>query len=411
MKKISLPLLILIMVLIRCSGDTVVTPGARQQITLSPVDAEIIQANNRFGFELMRRLPEVATDSNVVISPLSISMALGMTLNGADGTTFDSMQTVLGFDGLTNDEINESYRNLINLLLSLDPDVVMEIANSIWIRQNFAVLSDFIDVNRHHFDAEIRTLDFTLPTAVDIINGWIADQTRDRITDLLDYIPEEAVMYLINAIYFNGTWTTAFDEDETYESTFYVDETTEMPVDMMVLSDTISYYADKEFQIVELPYGNGDFSMLIMLPADETGISGLVASLNEDQLAQWINGLEPKYGTVNLPRFGIKYNKLLNNALCDMGMGIAFSGLADFSRINGTGGLLISRVLHETFLQVDEAGTEAAAATIVEVLETSATPGEFRMRVDRPFILAIRETSSNAILFLGKISRPERIEF
>ena len=333
-----------------------------------------------------------------------------MTLNGANGATYDSMRTVLGLEDMTNEEINELYPHLIDQLVSLDRKVIMEIANSIWVRENFQIEPDFIEANRNYFDARVRMLDFTQPSALETINGWIAEQTHDRITDVLDYIPREAVMYLINAIYFNGTWTTEFDEDETRESTFYIDETSEMPIDMMSLSDTLAYYADDEVQMVELPYSHQNFSMLILLPREDNSVADLIRSLDDSRFATWLTGLEKEFGTVYLPRFEIGYKKLLNEMLTDLGMGIAFSSSADFTRINSHGGIRISRVIHETFLHVDEAGTEASATTVVETYKTSVGPDEFILRLDRPFLFAIRETSSNAILSLGKINRPERLK-
>jgi len=391
-------------------GDNIGPNPPVKTLQISQTEQEILDANNAFGFELFRTLIGNQQIENTVISPVSISMALGMTLNGAETVTYDSMRNVLGFEDFTREEINRSYRNLIDQLLSLDPNVTMEIANSIWISDDYSVKSSFKDVNRTNFDAEIRNLDFSLPSSVDEINGWVADKTHDRITEVIDQIDPMVLMYLINALYFNGTWTYEFDDSETREAPFQVADGTEVTADMMVQTNTFDYFSNDNVQVVDLPYGNEDFSMTIVLPKGETTIGEFVSSLSADLWSSLILSLEEQEGTVYLPRFEIAYDTLLNDPLTAMGMANAFSpGDADFSGISELVDLFINRVIHKTYIRVDEAGTEAAGVTVVETYITSVGGNGFIMRIDRPFLLAIRERTSGAVLFLGVIDQPERI--
>jgi len=398
-----------LVILVGCGKQPTVNQPEKT-IRISPVEQEILNANNSLGFDLLRQLSG-ANGENTIISPVSISMALGMTLNGAAGATYDSMQSVLGFQGLSREEINQSYRHLLDQLFTLDPDVLMEIANSIWIRDEFRVKESFQNINHTNFDAEIRLLDFSMPSAVDIINGWIAAKTHDRISDVIDQIRADVAMYLINAIYFNGTWTYKFDQSKTQDDLFSSGDGKTMTVDMMRQSNNYQYFSSDQIQVVDLPYGDGKYSMTIVLPASGYSLGDLIRSLNPEQWNTIIHSLHEQEGTLYLPRFEVSYKTILNSALRSLGMGIAFSDNADFSGITDSVGLCINQVIHQTFFHVDEAGTEAAAVTVVEIRFTSAGDDEhFYMIINRPFLFALRERSSGAILFLGTVYQPERIK-
>ncbi|MFH1853303.1 MAG: serpin family protein [Candidatus Neomarinimicrobiota bacterium] len=374
---------------------------------LTAKEQALVTSNQEFAFNLLAAVTASDATENIFISPLSVAMALGMTMNGASGQTYADMQAALEFAGLKETEINQTFESLIELLQSIDPEVITEIANSIWIRDGFTVENDFIETNRDYFDAEVATADFTDPATVTTINDWIAANTNGKITDVLDQIPAEAVMYLINAIYYKAIWQYEFDQEYTRPEDFYVSANNSVTVDMMRLTADLQYYADDTVQIVDLPYGRGNYSMTVILPWASIDLDEYIQSFDSQRWNYYLSELEVKTGTVAVPRLRINYKLLMNEALDQLGMGIAFSGQADFSRINPFYDLFISRVIHQTFVQMDEEGTEAAAVTVVEVSLTSVGPvTDFTMAVNRPYLFLIRERESGAILFTGKISRP-----
>jgi len=407
LQKILTMMVITVFILTACSTDFSSLQNRKPVMrALTPSEQQLVQTSQNFGLKLFREINVQDTDKNLFISPLSVSMALGMTMNGAVGETYEAMRQTLDFGDLSEAEINEAYRSLINLLLNLDPEVIFEIANSIWPKEGYPVLPEFMEINRKYFDAEARPLDFSRADAVDIINNWISKKTHGKIENMLDYIPADAVMYLINAIYFKGTWTYQFDKEHTRSEPFYRAPQNPVDVEMMKISGNFLYYSDSEVQIIDLPYGDSLFCMTIFLPAAGQSIDDFIAGLTPEQWFSYLQSMQREFGTLTLPKLKIGYKLLMNDVLHALGMGIAFSGGADFSRINGFGGLFISRVIHQSFVQVDEEGTEAAAATIVEIRETSAGPEGFDMRVNRPYFFVIRERSNNTLLFMGKIIEP-----
>jgi serine protease inhibitor len=377
-------------------------------ITLSKKSAEIIEADQKFAFELFGKVNTLTEKDNFMISSLSVSYALGMTMNGASGTTLDAFYDVLHFGELSNQDVNESYKDLMDQLIQLDEKVEFSIANSIWYKLGYNVLDDFITTNRDYFDAVVRELDFSDPGAVDIINGWIEEKTNDKIRDMLDFIPSNAVMYLVNAIYFNATWKYEFDKSQTREGTFYLDGGDYHPADFMKIKGAFNYTLNEEFSTVEMPYGDSSFSMVVMLPSGEGTTDDLINEMNISRWNTWFENSSVGNVQIELPKFKYGFKALLNDPLIELGLGIAFSDGADFSRITPGAGLAISRVIHQTFIDVQEEGTEAAAATIVEIIETSAGGGDSTpiFRADKPFLYFIKENSTGAILFMGKVGKP-----
>ena len=407
MKAIST--LIIISTLILCvSCETEPIEKETPKITLTKKSAEIIEADHAFGFELFREIYKVSEEENIMISPMSISYALGMTYNGAVGTTLDAFNDVLHFGGLTNQEVNESYKDLMDQLLNLSEEVEFALANSIWFKEGYPVLEDFIKTNEDYFNAAIREADFSDPKTVDLINGWIEAQTNDKIKDMLDQIPEDVIMYLINAIYFNANWKYEFPKEDTYEGDFYLENESEITVDYMVVDGDFQYTLMDDFTAVELPYSDSSFSMVVMLPHLEGSISSLTESLNVDSWNSWFENSHRIAIRIILPKFKYEFKNLLNDPLLTLGLGVAFSDNADFSRIVPDRKLCISRVIHQTFIDVQEEGTEAAAATIVEIKELSSPGGSYiSFRADHPFLYLIKENSTGAIVFMGKVGRPE----
>lgn len=370
---------------------------------LSALEKEIVSSGNLFGIKLFNALNNAKPDSNLFISQLSISMALGMTLNGAADSTYEAMKSTLELQGLTEDEINQAYKDLIELLVNLDEKVVMNIANSIWIEDDFPVLQSFIDVNKIYFDAKVESFDVADPNAVNIINGWVEEKTNGKIKDIIDIIPPNIALYLINAIYFNGTWTYEFDKNDTKDELFYNYDNSTSTIPLMAMNATLLALFTDSLSIVDIPYGDSLFSMTVVLPNNKNDINKLAESITNDTWNEWLSQLTAQELDLYLPKFKLEWDDNLKDVLTELGMGIAFDpDNADFTRINPQIPLWISRVLHKTFIEVSEEGTEAAAATVVEIVFTSV-PTTPVMRVDHPFVFAIRERHSGTILFMGKV--------
>ncbi|MCP5062783.1 MAG: serpin family protein, partial [Ignavibacteriae bacterium] len=311
---------------------------------------------------------------------------LGMTLNGANGSTYDAMQSTLELSSLSNQEINEAYKSLIELLTQIDPKVQFDIANSIWYKNDLSFEQDFIDVNKKYFNAEVEGLNFNDPNSVKIINNWVSANTNGKIKSILNEIPSDAIMYLINAIYFKGTWKYEFDKDNTLDNFFKLSNGNEVPCKMMIQENDFEYYSGRDFQAIDLPYGDGHFSMTVILPNENKTVDEIIKNLDKESWDSWINNFNELKGTLQLPKFKLENEYSLNDVLKALGMEIAFnSGAADFTNLYEPGGVFISNVKHKTYVDVNEEGTEAAAVTSVEISYTSVGDGGFNMRIDKPF--------------------------
>ena len=385
-------------------GDERAAPLTELPRALSASEQAVIGASNRFAFDLLREASARDTASNVFLSPLSASVALGMTLNGARGETFTGMRGTLGFGALDQNEINASYRSLIDLLLGLDRSVEMRLANSIWVRTGFPLHDSFVQSSRKHFDAEVAELDFNDPAALKTINKWASRSTDGRIERIVDEIPSNVVMYLMNAIYFKGSWTRQFDPKLTRDAAFHREDGGEQRVRMMHRPEmTVRHLRTAEAEMIELPYGRGAFSMTVVLPTRGGTLEGLVASLDAQTWSEWMGQLTERRLDVFLPRFRLEYEKVLNETLEALGMEAAFTPGADFMGMSPVRGLYIGEVKQKSFIEVKEEGTEAAAVTSVSMVLSSGPPP---FRADRPFLLIIRERLSGTILFMGAIGAP-----
>lgn len=392
--------------LFSCSDSVLIPPEQPDPPEITAAQKQIIEASNVFAFNLFQEVLSSKTDINILISPLSVSYALGMTFNGANGQTETDMAATLGYANLTDEDVNYSYKNLTEALISLDPSVIFEIANSIWMREGFPVEQAFIDVNQYFFDAEVASLDFNDDNSVNTINDWISDKTHEKIQDVLQPpINPAVVMFLINAIYFNGTWTYEFDPDDTYPGQFHQSETQQVDCDYMKETAVYSCMINDDFSAVDLPYGNQDYSMTIFKPRMGKTLDDFMAIFNQENFSKWMESLSNDSITIKLPKFKFGYGIELKDALTALGMGIAFNpSLADFSGITASWRLFISKVIHKTFIQVDERGTEAAAVTIVVMEFTSIQEEPYTF--DHPFIFVIHEKNTGAILFMGKVINP-----
>jgi serine protease inhibitor len=408
MIRIAIFAFLVLLHLISCDTKEEVRLGPKE-IKLTGEQVEIIEGSNRFGLELFSEILALEdTGENIFISPLSVHLALSMAWNGAGGTTRDQMREVLAYPAVSDEVINNSIKKLIADLLSVDKRVETGIANSIWYRNDYSVLPEFLKVNSEFFDARISPLDFNNPASPDIINAWVAEMTKNRIDRIVDRIDQDHIMFLINAIYFKGIWTTEFVKDNTRERAFYLIGGQSRDVMTMETEGGFSYAERDGYKVAELPYGQGNYSMLVFLPDEETGIDAMAEKLNSGEWDRLPGLLENKLN-IRLPRFSLEYETILNPALHNLGMTDAFSRYANFTRINPEGGLYISRVRHKSFVEVNEEGTEAAAVTSVEIRVVSHNPDEPRIiqfHVNRPFVFAIKEKYTNSVIFIGRVMEP-----
>jgi serine protease inhibitor len=381
-------------------------PKQPKPIDLPVKAGQVIAGNNGFGIDLFRvtALEEVG---NMMLSPLSASTALTMLLNGCNTQTYGQIRDMLGYEGLTLDEINATYRSLVGQLLLIDPEVQLALANAIWYRQDFLVKQPFLETMDSSYDAEIAALDFYSPSATEIINKWASDNTNGKIDKVLDEIDPQAVMFLMNALYFKGIWTYKFGE-ESFNDIFFKDNGAQDSVTYMKSLIPVKTSANAQAKFAELPYGSQNFAMVVIVPE-----STLVEYLNNFDKAEWtgiISGLDaiteaPEVNMI-MPRFKFDYEKYLNDQLKSLGMTDAFNPyLADLSGISDAD-IYINFVKQNTFVEVNEDGTEAAAVTTIGIYVTSFPGGPETFSVDKPFIFAIRERTTNTLLFIGKVEKP-----
>ena len=369
--------------------------------TIDDIDvSSVASANTRFGFKLLHDLREREPGANIFISPLSISIALTMTYNGAVGETERAMAEVLEIDALDLSTINNSNKALRDSLENPDPKVQISIANSIWSRQGVEFNDDFLERNRVFFGAEIAALDFSSPQAAAVINDWVDTNTNGKIEKIVEEIGPEVVLFLINAIYFKGNWQDEFNKSRTRPSTFHLSNGSQKQVQMMRQEGEHPYFRGENFEATSLPYGDGRLGMYIFLPNPNSNLNKFLRNLNAENWEGWISQLQDRRQTMMLPRFKLEYEVSLNDTLETLGMGIAFDDGADFSGMGPN--LFISEVRHKTFVEVNEEGTEAAAVTGVTMLES--VPPAFR--VDRPFFFAIYDAETETILFMGTVTEP-----
>ena len=365
-----------------------------------------------FGFNLYREILKERPGENVFVSPASIRFALMMTYNGAQGTTLQDMAKVLGVAGKSMVEVNREDSLLISATNTPVKGVELSVANSLWARLGLDLNKDFLGTNSRYYGAEVKSIDFGSPQAAPQINGWVAKKTKDKITQIVDTIDESSILFLINAIYFKGSWTEEFDKEATREETFYLLGGTEKKHPMMQRSGSYLYLKGDGFQAASVPYGDGRTSMYVFLPDERAGLGEFHAKLSAENWDAWMGSFAKLSGRITLPRFKLEFKAKLKPALTNLGMGVAFDG----SRAN-FGGMIkradanayIFDVVHKTFVDVNEEGTEAAAATSVEMRLTSVMEPThpFDMRCDHPFFVAIRDNETGLVLFMGSIVKPQ----
>jgi len=373
------------------------------------LDERLVDANNGFGFNLFSELVGAEPGKNIFISPASVITALAMTYNGADGETKSAMEEAMLLKGMSMDEINSAFADLLTILQNPDPKVELAVANSLWAREGVAFNEDFLKRNEDYFGAEVAELNFDDTGAADTINAWVKEKTRNKIDGIVTPpINPETVLFLINAIYFKGEWSDPFDPDMTRDLAFNLPDGSQKDLPVMFRNDDFRYFETEDFQAVSLPYGKNErVSMYVFLPAVNSSLEELYEEINVVNWKKWIASFGSMEGEVGLPRFKFEYETSLNDTLKNLGMGIAFDdSAADFSGMRPVPPrLVISEVKHKTFVEVNEEGTEAAAVTSVEVGMT-AMPETFSMIIDRPFFFAIADDLTGTILFMGSVTNP-----
>jgi serine protease inhibitor len=379
------------------------------------VNKSIVAANTGFALRLLTELQREQAGKNIFISPLSVSIALAMTYNGANSSTRDAMGSALG---LQDDAVNSGYSDLIESLSSADSDVSLNIGDSVWIRSGFtpAVSPTFTDTLRKYYGSGVYSRPFDSST-VDEVNSWVDKKTRGKINKILDQIDSDNVMFLINAIYFKGGWIDEFDESATRPVYFNTADARAddavtgsiVKVDMMNNNGSFYYYGDDDVKIARLPYGRDKIAMYVFLPVEDSTLGSLMAGLNEEKLNAYFPKLSKTELELQLPKLKLEYGKVdLKAALTNLGMGIAFDrDTADFGRIADVRPerLYIAFVDHKAVVEVNEEGTEAAAVTNVGISITSI-PTRTPFVVDRPYMFVIRDDRSGTILFEGLIRDP-----
>jgi len=391
-----------------CSKETVAPPATSDTPVrpLSTAERQTVGSANDFAYRAFSALRQGGPGSNMFISPLSISAALTMAYNGADGSTKAAMKSTLGFTPLSDQQINQSYQDLFALLGGLDSRVQFSVANSIWHGEQYQLAAPFVQQNQTHFGATVQGVRFGLPATTNTINNWVSTHTMGRIPTILNQTSADDVLYLINALYFKGEWTYRFDPRLTRREPFHLEDGSTTTAEMMTLTQgRYLRYVDGQQEVIDLPYGNRQYSMTIVVPKGNSTLSDVAGRLSRTQLNDWLSQADTSAMVLHLPKFRLQYENELNAMLTQLGMGEAFGNQANFSRMlaNGANNLSLSSVLHKTFLEVNEEGSEAAAVTSIGVVTTSVPPSVY---LNRPFIFLIREKATDAVLFMGQLTNP-----
>jgi serpin B len=387
-------------------GEPDLTP---KNFTLTGAAPQAIQSSNDFGIELFKRVVETG-NQNLMLSPLSASTALTMLLNGCGGDTYTQLQGTLNYPaGMTIGDINEAYKSLVDQLLKADPKVKLALANAIFYRNGFVVKPPFLATMSNDYKAKVEGLDFSAPSALTTINKWANDNTAGKIPKVLDQISGDAVMFLMNALYFKGDWSYQFDKSATQNRPFYPDGGSSISVSTMKSEVGTRVFYSQNYGVVEMPYGRTNFTMVVIVPTETLG--SFYASLTPQVWNEITSGLDSKdeFGKliVYMPKFKFSYEKFLNDQLKSMGMVDAFiDGQANLSGISDQQ-IFVDFVKQNTFVEVDEEGTEAAAVTTIGINLTSMPAEPPQFVIDKSFVFAIRERTTNTLLFIGQVVNPQ----
>lgn len=411
-KLIVFPLLITALLLSGCGGNE--DNEHQGNFGASNVDdhhfKEVVRSNNQLGFQLMNEI-EADENGNIFISPTSLSMALSMVYNGADGTTKEEIASVLGAESVELDAWNEKNAALFSALNRDEDQIDLHMANSIWLQDHYHFQQEFAQKTSDYYAAQQEEINFQSGDAAKRINDWVEAATNDKIKDMVEEpLNPDLVAILINALYFKGEWKYEFDENQTEDRPFYLTDGSTEEVPLMSLKEELPYVEKDDFQAVALPYGDEEtMSMHVVLPKEDTDLDVLRESLTNENWEAFTTQFQESKGTVLLPKFELEYEVILNDTLYELGMETAFDrNAANFSHmIEQDDSIWIDQVKQKTFIEVNEEGTEAAAATSIEMETTSAPAADpFYMEVNRPFFFTLTDKETGSILFMGEISNP-----
>ena len=382
-----------------------------QPINLTASQRENAKIGNSFAFQMFGEVSR-QEGNNTFFSPLSLNMALAMLYNGTSGNTRAEMAKALGVSHLTDIEINEYYRKIMQALLGADPSTDITIANSVWYHNDFSVKDSFVDINKNYFDAKVQALDFHYPAAVDIINKWVAEKTNNRIRGIVNELGlQEEMIVLINALYFKGKWENSirFNKANTQLDDFTKPDGQKVRAYMMEQTNWFPYYANEYLQSIEMNYGNRAFSMVIILPSEDMTINQLMAHLDNEKWQNIVDNMQRQRVWLKLPRFRKENAFQLNQPIRNVGMQRIFTDFNDFANISNDE-LALSSIMQKTFVEVNEEGTEAAAVTGMVVVgfgRVGAPPPPIPFFANRPFLYFIKERSTGVILFMGRMDNPD----
>jgi serine protease inhibitor len=357
-------------------------------------------------FSLKHYTPGLEEAGNVVLSPFGLFLPLAVSYAGSCGETQKSMALALGLEGLGLCEVQEGHAALLESLREDDPGVLFHKACALWVQEGLPVREGFLSESRAYYGTEVESLDFTQPKALEAVNGWVREHTKGTIEQILERIDPETLAIVTSAVFFRGAWTVAFERDRTAPGPFFLPGGGTKTCPFMTRSGVYRYLKGEDFQAVAIPYGKeGRFKMYLFLPDPGVGLEDFIRSLSWERWEALVQRFREREGTVSLPRFRLAYGaKELRDVLKRLGMGPALVPGADFCNLL-EGEAYISSVVHRAFVEVNEEGTEASAASAVVV---SRGMGEtFTMVVNRPFFFAIRDDRTGALLFLGGVFDPE----
>lgn len=408
--KITLLLLMMTLGLISCQKDNSDEPENREpkSIVLPDYATEVLSSNNNFGVSLFT---DVASEKqeNIMLSPLSANIALNMAMNAADGNTFTQMRDMLGYNDLTQEEINELYKTLVEQLLTADDKVTLNLANAMFYKNEFPIKAPYKTTVETDYQADIEGLDFSdITNTLNRINGWASDKTNGKIDNVLSEISANAVMFLLNAVYFKGDWTQQFEKKATQDLQFTLNNGENIEVPTMSGEIPLRRYQGSNFSAYELSYGRDNFVMDLILPTKSLPdfLIDFDGDLYDEMTAVLDQQEEKVEYKVFLPKFKFKYEKKLNESLAAQGMTDAFDdSKANFSNLSDVP-TYIAFVKQNTFVDVNEEGTEAAAVTTIGFENTSAGGGTPTVHFDRTFAFVIRERTTNTLLFIGNVYNP-----
>lgn len=389
------------------------------EISLNAVEQKIVAAEKENAMKIFSLLTKgqvsrdpavaLAEKPNLMISPYSLNVALAMTWNGAKGATRTGMEKALGYKPEYGESINAYHKKMANALLKTDPSTKLAIANSIWYKETAQLKPVFKKTNEESYTAYMKGVDFTDSHTKNIMNNWCSDKTNGLIKDVIKETSGDHLIFLMNALYFKGIWAEGleFKTSDTKQEEFTLEDKTKVKVAMMHQKSDMKYSENESFRAVALPYGNGAYSMVVLLPKGDKTVAALAEELAQPGVfAQKMAGFSNAKVNLHLPKFKFKYDIELNDVLKTLGMEEAFLNTADFTDAFEAANFYISKVNQYTYIDVNEKGTEAAAVTVVEGVTSVGPPKEVTFKADKPFTFFIKENSTGTLLFIGKVGNP-----